>query len=89
MVETHYGQNAVVTDSSICNKFHTFSTLSETIIFFKMKKNILVFHKRHPGLILRVVSPPSRNGYLVMICETLIGGTNIIITDVPENFLPA
>lgn len=52
-----------------------------------MKKNMLVFHKKHPDLKLRVISPPSRNGNLVMICEVLVGMSNIIITDVPENFL--
>lgn len=50
---------------------------------------MFVFHKKHPDLKLRVVSPPSRNGNLVMICEVLKGFENIVITDTPENFLPA
>jgi hypothetical protein len=54
-----------------------------------MLHNSIVYHKKHLGYKLRVVSPASSNGYKVMICEILLGMTNIVITDDPSNFYPA
>jgi len=55
-----------------------------------MAENAVIYHKRHPGCKLRVISPASLNGGKVIICEILIGSqANLIIQDSPVNFYPA
>ena len=47
-----------------------------------------VFHKIHGKTLFTVVSPPQKNDFKVMVCETFIISTleTIILTDKPENF---
>jgi hypothetical protein len=53
-----------------------------------MNKNQSVRHKRCGSLVFRIVSPPEKNGGKIMICVATIRGglTDIIVTDIPENF---
>jgi hypothetical protein len=54
-----------------------------------MERGQKVYHKRHPQVQLTIVSPPSSNGYEIMVCE-VFDSRNMcfwIITDKPENFI--
>lgn len=53
-----------------------------------MKENQKVYHKKHGGMIFKVVSPSSSNGSKYMVCEVFVANRMefVIITDSPDNF---